>query len=84
MANCNVHVSEELRFDRFGCPYCHLCAYDNRNRCKNGECKKVGSDRYSYRVYAGHYCDKCWRVRRLGFRDQGSNNRPDSDLDEEI
>jgi len=40
--------------------------YHKEYRC---ECGKEGQERYSLGIYAGIYCDKCWK--KSGYRKEG-------------
>lgn len=83
MASCDKH-GHPLTADRYGYATCPECDYDARHRCTADGCESQGEARYSYRVYAGRYCDKHWASKRHGYRDDGENDRPDSDLDEPV
>lgn len=81
MATCTRH-GRNLVVDRYGFTVCPDCDHETRSRCTSDGCERQGEARYSYRVYAGRYCGKCWTSKRRGYRDNGNNDRPDSDLDE--
>ena len=83
MARCDKH-GHALTVDRYGFMGCWECDNEIRNRCTTHDCERQGHERYSYRIYAGRFCDRCWETRRHGYRDHGENDRPDSDLDEPI
>lgn len=83
MAHCTKH-NLDMWVDRYGFTTCHECDWEARNSCTKCGALGVGEARYSYRVYAGRYCDRCWAERRHGYRDHGDNDRPDSDLDEPV
>lgn len=84
MARCDKHPHTRIIVDRYGFMGCWECDNEARSRCTASDCNRQGHERYSYRVYAGRFCDRCWEERRHGYRDHGENDRPDSDLDEPI
>ena len=83
MDRCTTH-GHVLTTDRYGFSLCHECDWENRTRCTRCGTPGQGEARYSYRIYAGRYCDRCWATERHGYLDDGENDRPDSDLDEPI
>lgn len=83
MSRCDKH-GHALTADRHGFASCWECDHEARTCCTRCQAPGRGEARYSYRVYAGRYCDRCWADERQGYRDHGDNDRPDSDLDESV